>query len=178
MDFQTLLETRRSVRSYDASKKVSKENIDEIVKAAILAPSWKNSQTARYYCILDDQKRETFAAECLPEFNRKNSVGAAYIVTTFVANRSGFERDGSPTNECGNGWGYYDLGLHNENLILKAKEIGLDTLVMGIRDSEKIHEQLNIPDTETVVSVIAIGYGTAEPAMPKRKTTEDIVTFF
>lgn len=46
MEFQTVLENRRSVRSYDDSKKVTKEQINEIVEAAIQAPSWKNSQTA------------------------------------------------------------------------------------------------------------------------------------
>lgn len=45
MEFQTVLENRRSVRSYDDSKKVTKEQINEIVEAAIQAPSWKNSQT-------------------------------------------------------------------------------------------------------------------------------------
>ena len=29
-------------------------------------------------------------------------------------------------------------GLHNENLILKARDLGLDTLIMGIRDADKI----------------------------------------
>lgn len=51
MEFQTVLENRRSVRSYDDSKKVTKEQINEIVEAAIQAPSWKNSQTARYYFV-------------------------------------------------------------------------------------------------------------------------------
>lgn len=100
------------------------------------------------------------------------------VVTTFVSNRSGFDRDGNPDNECGNGWGYYDLGLHNENFILKAKELGLDTLIMGIRDSEKIRKELNIPETETVVSVIAVGYGTVAPAKPKRKAVDDILKFY
>ena len=69
MEFQTLLESRRSVRSYDASKTVTREQIKEIVEAGILAPSWKNSQTARYYCVIDEAAKEKFAKECLPEFN-------------------------------------------------------------------------------------------------------------
>ena len=76
------------------------------------------------------------------------------------------------------GWGYYDLGLHNENFILKAKELGLDTLIMGIRNSEAIRKELNIPETETIVSVIAVGYGTVVPNKPKRKNTEDILKFY
>lgn len=179
MDFQTVIESRRSVREYDPNKMVTKEQVREIVNAAILAPSWKNSQTARYYCIMDNKNRERFMQDCLPFFNAKSAKNAALVITTFVANRSGFDRlTGKPNNECGNGWGYYDLGMHNENFLLKAKEMGLDTLVMGIRNAEKIRIMLNIPENETIVSVIALGYGIKEAQMPKRKTPDDILKFY
>ena len=101
---------------------------------------------------------------------KKNSAGAgALIVTTFVKGLVGFDNDGNPVNEAGDGWGYYDLGLQNENLLLKATELGLDTLVMGIRDGEAIREMLNIPETENVVAVIAVGYKAKEANMPKEK---------
>lgn len=148
------------------------------MKAAILAPSWKNSQTARYHVVLSEEMTKAMLTDCLPEFNAKNAEGAALVVTTFVANRAGFNREGQPDNEAGNGWGFYDLGLHNENFVLKAKEMGLDTLIMGIRDEAKIRETLQIPETETIVAVIALGYGTQEPEMPKRKSPEDIVTYY
>ena len=63
-------------------------------------------------------------------------------------------------------------------MLLKAKELGLDTLVMGIRDGEKIRQMLQIPETEIVVAVIAVGYGADVPAKPKRKAPEDILKFF
>lgn len=111
----------------------------------------------------------------MPAFNAKSATGAALIITTFVKDRSGFDREGNAENECGNGWGYYDLGLHNANLILKAKDLGLDTLVMGIRDGDKIREILKIPENEIIVSVIAIGYSDSEASKPKRKRAEDIL---
>lgn len=65
---------------------------------------------------------------------------AVLLVSTFVHNRAGFQKDGTADNEIGNGWGCYDLGLQNENLILKAEELGYGTLIMGIRDADKIRE--------------------------------------
>lgn len=178
MEFEKLIEERRSIRKYDSSRRATKEQMEAMVQAAIQAPSWKNSQTARYYAVLEEAKCEEFSENCLPQFNQNNSRGASYLVTTFVKNRAGFNREtGEPDNECGNGWGYYDLGLQNENLILKARELGLDTLIMGIRDAAKIHEMLRIPETEQVVSVIAVGYRDIDPEKPKRKTPEDILTF-
>ena len=90
----------------------------------------------------------------------------------------GFDKaTGSPVNEAGDGWGYYDLGLQNENLILKAAELDLGTLIMGIRDEPAIREYLKIPDVEIIVAVIAVGYPATEPSMPNRKAVEEIATF-
>ena len=179
MELQEVLNSRRSMRSYDAEKKVTKEQLETIINAAILAPSWKNLQTSRYYCILSDEKIEEFRHKCLPEFNQNNSEGAALVVTTFVKNCVGFDRlSGEPVNECANGWGYYDLGLQNENFVLKSKELGLDTLIMGIRDGEAIREFFNLPENEQAVSVIAVGYGTKDAQMPKRKSVSDIAKFY
>lgn len=99
-------------------------------------------------------------------------------MTTFVKDRAGFLRNGSPDNELQNGWGIYDCGLANQNLILKATELGLGTLVMGIRDERTIREFLEIPAQETIVSVIGVGYPNIEPSMPKRKTIEEVSTFY
>lgn len=176
MEFQNVIESRRSIRKY--SKKASKEQVEAIIAAAIEAPSWKNSQTARYYCVLSDDMCKKVREECLPGFNCERSENAALIVTSFVHNRAGFDREGNPDNEVGNGWGFYDLGLHNEILVLKAAELGLGSLIMGIRDGEKLREVLGIPETETVVSVIAVGYADEAPQRPKRKAVEDITKFF
>ena len=51
--------------------------------------------------------------------------------------------------------GRYDLGMHNQNLLLKAKDLGLDTLVMGIRDAGKLRELLSIGEDQDVAAVIA-----------------------
>lgn len=49
---------------------------------------------------------------------------------------------------------------------------------MGLRAGDKLREILSIPETETVVAVIAIGKAAEEPARPKRKDVEDIVRFY
>ena len=65
-----------------------------------------------------------------------------------------------------------------KSLLLKAAELGLDTLVMGIRDGEALRELLNIPDSENVVAVIAVGYrGQEPPERPKRKELEVVAKF-
>ncbi len=175
MEFQELIEKRRTVRKYAEVNAVTKEDILSMVKAAQEAPSWKNSQTGRYYCVLSEEMKEKVRRECLPEGNALKAEHAALVVTTFVKNRAGFQKDGSADNELENGWGCYDLGLQNENFVLKAAELGYGSLIMGLRDSEQLRRILEIPEEETIVSVIAVGTPAEEPKRPKRKEVEDIV---
>ena len=154
MELSKVMHTRRSVREY-INKPVEQEKLIEVISAAQLAPSWKNSQVSRYYVVTGEEKLAE-VKNALSPYNQKNMADApALIVTAIVLNRSGYEKDGTPTNE-----------------------LGLSTLVMGIRDNKKIKKILGIPETEAVVSVIGVGYSNAEPAMPKRKEIDDIAKFF
>ncbi len=178
MELNELLEQRKSVRAYDETRTVERETIEKLIAAAQMAPTWKNSQTGRYYVIAGKENLEKFRETCLHPYNAKNSAGAsALIVTSFVGNISGFRKDGSRDNELGNEWGAYDLGLQNANLLLKATELGLSSLVMGLRDADKIREMLGIPSEEIIVSVIALGYAAAETERPPRKSLEEVAKF-
>ena len=100
MEFQKVLETRRSVRKYDPNVSVTREQMEELIRAAQEAPSWKNSQTGRYYCVLSEEIVNKIRENCLPGArNAEKSEHAALIVTTFVHNRAGFQTDGTPDHE-------------------------------------------------------------------------------
>ncbi len=71
------------------------------------------------------------------------------------------------------------MGLQNALLLLKATDMGIDSIVLGLRDAEGIRKVLNIPETEDVVAVIALGYrAEAEIKSPQRKDTAEIVSFY
>ena len=174
MEFMELINERRSVRAY-ADRPVDRTLVDEIIRAAQLAPSWKNSQTGRYYAALSSEAQARIRA-CLPPYNQKSSANAALIVTAYEKGVAGFN-GGEPANELGNEWGAYDLGLQNMLLCLRARELGLDTLIMGIRDADAIRAAAGIPDREAVFAVIALGYRDQDPAPRPRKATEEIVRY-
>ena len=177
MDFNELVQRRRSVRSYLPGKSLEPSVIEEILKTTQLAPSWKNSETGRYYVAASPEKLEA-AQACLPTFNQNSSKNAvALIVTTFVRGVSGFTA-GAADNELGDGWGAYDLGLQNAYLVLKASELGLDTLIMGLRDADGLRKLLDIPETEEVAAVLALGYRDGEPVFRPRKALDEIVKIF
>lgn len=177
----TLTETmtaRRSVRAYNPAKPVEQSQIEQIIRAAQEAPSWKNQQTSHYHVAISPQSVAAVRA-CLKESNQAKVAGApALVVTTFVKDIVGFNREGQPDNEIGNGWGLYDLGLHNSLFLLKAAELGIDSLVMGLRNADALRSVLNIPDNEVIVAVIALGHRAETPERPPRKPLANIAKFY
>ncbi|MDD6213384.1 MAG: nitroreductase family protein [Clostridiales bacterium] len=179
MEFGILNKERRSIRSFKENTKVDRALIEEMIAAAQLAPSWKNTETGRYYVVMSPEKVAEIKEKYLPPFNRKSSANApVLIVTAFEKQVSGFRIDGTPENELGDGWGCYDLGMQTQNLVLRARELGLDTLIMGIRDAQGLREMLAIPESQEVAAVLAVGYRAVEPDMPVRKALNEISFYF
>ena len=151
MEFKKLIEARRSVRGYREG--ISHDDLAESPEAL---------EKAR---------------QALPSFNQNSSASAALVVTTFVRDTVGFTQ-GQPDNEVGNGWGAYDLGLHDAYLVLAAADMGYDTLIMGLRDADALRKVLEIPENEQVMSVIAVGRRAKEPVTKPRKPLEETARFF
>ena len=178
MKFDDVINTRKSIRKY-LPKKVDKDTINALLESALLAPTWKNTQTGRYYVIMEADLLASIKEDCLPDFNQRNCENVpVLIITTYITDESGFV-DGVACDKLGNGWGIYDLAMQNENLLLKAADLGLGTLVMGLYDDAKLHAYIpSISDRECIVSVIAVGYPDEDqPERPSRKSVAEIATY-
>ena len=174
--FDEVLTTRRSVRSYDASKKITETEVRELLKATQEAPSWANQQPTKYYVAISPEKLA--AVQDMVGGNKERIANApVLIVSTYEKGKSGFFQD-KQTNEVGDGWGAYDNGLSNCYLILKARAMGFDTLIMGMRDADKLRDLFAIPGNETIMAVIALGYRAEEPKRPDRRDLDEIAKFF
>lgn len=174
--FDDVLISRRSIRSYDATKKISKQEVRKLMEAVQEAPSWANQQPSKYYVAITPEKLA--AVKELIGGNKRNVQDApVLIISTFERGKSGFFQ-GNPANEVGDGWGAYDNGLSNCYLILQARAMGFDTLIMGMRDADKLRTLFNIPESETIMAVIALGYRKNQPVQPRHKQLDDVVKFF
>lgn len=174
--FDEVLTTRRSIRSYDATKKISEEEVRTLLTAVQEAPSWANQQPTKYYVAMSPEKLA--AVQDLVGMNKDRIKDApVLIVSTFEKGKNGFFR-GNAANDAGEFWGAYDNGLSNCYLVLKARAMGFDTLIMGMREADKLHALFSIPDSEQVMAVIALGYRKGEPVQPRHRQLDDVVKFY
>ena len=175
--FDEIVASRRSVRDYEAGATVSEAQVRELIATAMEAPSWANTQTTRYYAAISEDKVAA-VKELVGAGNARSTANApVMIVSTYVKGMSGFGR-GNQVNEIGDGWGAYDNGVSNAYLILKAREMGFDTLIMGMRDSDGLRKLFNIPAEEEVMAVISVGKRASDPRRPDRKDIDEIVKFY
>ena len=173
------IKSRRSIRNYK-EEQIPQEVIREVVDLARFAPSWKNTQIARYYVVQSAELKKKIAEECMMDFafNTKTLTKApALVVVAYVEKRSGYERDGSFTTSKEDRWEMFDAGIATQTFCLAAAEQGLGTCIMGNFDEAKIADAINLPEGQKVGAVLAIGYPAEEPAAPARKEAEQLVQF-
>lgn len=175
MELTKAIENRRSIRKYK-DMAVSEEQVREILTAASLAPSWTNSQPSRYYVAMGEARDAV--AQMLPPFNQNNVVNApVLIVTTVVKGTSGYGKDGVARTHLDDGFLHFDNGLRVQNICLKALDMGLGSLIMGIYDEKAIREYFAIEDTQEIVCVLSIGYPDINPDARPRLSVDEIAVF-
>lgn len=173
------IKNRRSVRKF-TEQPVARETLEEIIAASAYAPSWKNTQVARYLVIQDKEQIDRIAKEGMLDFtyNTNTLLGCSTVVIlTTVAKRSGYERDGSFTTKKEDRWEYFDAGIACQTFMLAASELGVGSVVMGIFDEDYLRKEYQIPEDRNIAAIMAVGYPAEEPAAPKRKSVEELVTF-
>jgi len=175
MELTKAITDRRSIRKYK-NMPVTEQQVKEILTAASLAPSWTNSQPSRYYVAMG--RARDAVADMLPDFNKNNVENApVLIVTTVVKGTSGYGKDGTPRTHLDDGFLHFDNGLRVQNLCLKALDMGLGTLIMGIYDEKAIREYFEIDDTQQIVCVISVGYPDIDPPARPRLSVDEIAVF-
>lgn len=170
------IQTRRSIRVYE-DRPIEKVVLEEVLRAALMAPSWKNTQTAGYI-VVDRPEMKEKLLDVLPSYNQRIvSTAPVVVVMTTRHGCSGFERDGSFSTKKEDRWEIFDAGIACQTLCLAAWGKGIGSCIMGIYDEEKLPALLQVPEDQIVTAVVALGYPAETPEAPKRKTLEDKVRY-
>ena len=174
MELQEAIKKRRSIRKF-TERFVTDAEVSQLLDAARLAPSWANTQSWEFIVVRDRELMDKVTATYSSgNPARKCSLAAsAMIVGCARRNVSGFKM-GEVTTKFSE-WFMFDLGLAVQNLCLKAHELGLGTVVVGLFDHDRCNELLGLPEGYDVVVTLPVG----EPAQkgrsgPGRRTLEQI----
>lgn len=143
---------RKSIRKF-SDKKVEPEKIENLLRAAMRAPSAMNGQPWEFIVVDDPaiiQKLKTFSPYAAP---LKTAPLAVVILEKETLSRKAVGLSHMSA---------HDLGACTENLLLQAVEEGLGAVWMGVmKDAamqQKLRSILNFPQKRNAFAVVAVGY--------------------
>ncbi len=149
---------RRSVRKY-IDKEVNPDLIDEILRAAMFAPSGCNKQPW-HFVVFNDK-------EIIKEIKAMHPYASA-LATAPVC----IMVCGDTEKEMAQGFYQVDCSAAIENMLLAAKALGLDTCWMGIYPWEDtmaaFTKRFNLPQNVKPFALISVGYGDTKQERPRR----------
>ncbi|UKD52816.1 nitroreductase family protein [Amycolatopsis sp. FU40] len=139
---------RWSPRAYDETAVITDAQLTALLEAARWAPSFGNTQPARY---LVGRRGDPAFPRILATLNSGNQAWAfrasALLIGVMVT-----------TNEKGEvPYADYGLGLATENLVLQAVELGLIAHQMAGFSPEQVHEEFGLPEDAVARVAIAVG---------------------
>jgi len=152
MDAIECIKTRRSIRSYRATT-IARDIIEDIVDCGRLAATAINVQPWAFIAITDRRALEEIAS--LTDHG-KFIADAGCCVAVFCEKTKYYLEDGSAATQ---------------NLLLATRAHGLGSCwVAGDKKPYcgRVRELLGVPDTHTLVSLVAIGEAESTPSPPKK----------
>ena len=148
-----LLAHRWSPRAFDASRPVSRTQLQSLLEAARWAPSCNGDEPWRY--LMWDKSHDGAgwqkAYDCLSEGNRKWCKNVPVLMLSCAG--SIYAHSGKP-----NRFGQHDTGMADLSIALQAIPLGLIVHQMGGYDAAKAREAFGIPEEYTPMAMIAVGY--------------------
>ena len=169
MEYQELLEKRRSVRSFTGAG-IPAEDIREILYAGLRAPNACNFQSWHFYCVCDSER---IAALVPNVYGGAWMATAGCVIALCVKPDKLVERFG----ERGRMFAIQDTAAAAENMLLRAADLGYGGCWVGAFDEDACRNALAIPAGETPVILLPLGVPEVEPPLRDRLPLEDAVTF-
>ncbi|NVO10911.1 MAG: nitroreductase family protein [Bacteroidales bacterium] len=143
--------TRKSVRLYDESVEVTKEQLEELMRAGMAAPSSRNLQPWAFIGITNRSTLNQLA-NGLPYAKMLFKAKAAIVVCGIP------EPSGQDSPE---GYWIQDCSAATQNILLAAESIGLGAVWTGVFPRPErvqiVKEILGIPEKVIPLNVIPIG---------------------
>ena len=153
-DFLSLIKKSRSIRIFDNSRKISEEQLLNIVETTRFTPSSSNLQPLKYRLVVNGDEADTVRkytrwAGLLPDYTGpgEDESPPAYIIICLDLDISSNE---SVFNK--------DVGIVAQTMSLALCEKGIGSCMIGSFDKEKIHLYLKLSDNLIPKLILAVGY--------------------
>jgi len=176
MDVFEAIETRRAIKKFDNTYKMSDEDVQKLMKHVILAPTSYNQQNWRFIYATDQSVKEKISAAARGQAQPKD--GSLVVVlcgdtTAWKTDplrywknhpaekqetvKAALERKyaGNPQNQRDEA--VRSCGMAAQTIMLAARQMGLDSCPMVGFEYDELADVIKLPDTHVIVMMVVVG---------------------
>jgi len=172
------IKKRRSIRNYDPTFKISNEEIEELIKLAMLSPTSYNIQHWKFVVISNSKLRNEIKKAAYDQAQVTDASSLILVVTDIKAwEKNMFEKWKNVPKEIGDfmATSAFDFYLNKEQLqrdeairsasfatqtlVLAATAKGFSSGVMIGFDFDKVAELINLPENYVISNFVVVGKG-------------------
>lgn len=195
MDTIDAVRQRRAVKQYDPEHEMTREEVDQLIGLAKLAPTAFNQQNYRFVLVRDAELRKQIREAAWDQAQ----VTDASLLIVICADLKAWEKD--PARYWANAPAevqdymksaidqYYrnreqvqrdeamrSAGIAAQTIMLSAKSMGYDTCPMDGFDYDAVGKLINLPEDHVVAMFVVVGKA-VQPAKPRptQLTTDEVV---
>jgi nitroreductase len=160
---------------------VTDAELEHLFEAVRWSPSWANTQVWEFVVVRDRELIQKLSeiyqmpkGKGLNPATKCSQTASALIVLCAKIGVSGYFEGKEVTKHAD--WYMFDLGIAAQTLCLKAHEMGLGTVVVGLFDHDACNRLVVLPEGYESVVIIPIGRLAGEAKSgPDRKAVADMV---
>ena len=164
MDALEAIHTRRSIRRYE-DRAVPEELVEDVLRAAMMAPSAVNKQPW-HFVVIDDRK---LLSE-IPKINPNAAMAAGAPLAILVC--------GDLKLEHPSGYWVVDCAAAVENLLLAAHAVGLGAVWTGVYPRQQridgLKKLFGLPEHVMPHTLVVLGYPAEQPPSQDRYRPERV----
>ena len=167
MEFDYVLKSRRSVRSFK-EQKIPFDVLESVLEAARWAPCAGNIYNTKIIIVEDEEVKQEIASACLDQ----NWIAAAPVILVFCSNADAVE---SRYKVRGRLYQVQNTAAAVQNVMLAAADKGLATCWVGAFSDNQLKRALEIPDNVEAHAVVPIGIKNQVPIPVRKLHLRDIL---
>lgn len=196
MDVFEAIETRRAIKKFDSTYKMSNNDVQKLMEHVILAPTSYNQQNWRFVYVTDRDVKEKISMAARGQAQPKD--GSLVVILCGDMNawktepirywknhpaekqetvKAALERkyDGNPQNQRDEA--VRSCGMAAQTIMLAARQMGLDSCPMVGFEYDELSELIKLPEDHLIVMMVVVGKRAEDAAVRGGQLPLDQVAF-
>lgn len=196
MDVFEAIETRRAIKKFDSTYKMSSDDVLKLMKHVILAPTSYNQQNWRFVYVTDQSVKEKISAAARGQAQPRDGSLVVVLCGDMSAwkteplrywknhpaekqetVKAALERkyDGNPQNQRDEA--VRSCGMAAQTIMLAARQMGLDSCPMVGFEYDELAEVIKLPEDHLIVMMVVVGKRAEDAAQRGGQLPLDQVAF-